>query len=123
MIKHGRPSQHRCSFCGRGEEEVIILVSGMDGQICEVCVEKAQEIIDQELRRAGVQPEGKETPASGKSSQYSGPIHLIPPRDIKTFLDQYVIGQISAKKILAVGISFQDQSYLGVLIFQVNRDD
>jgi ATP-dependent Clp protease ATP-binding subunit ClpX len=104
MIKHGRPSQHRCSFCGRGEEEVIILVSGMDGQICEVCVEKAQEIIDQELRRAGMQPEGKEKPATGKSSQYSGPIHLIPPRDIKTFLDQYVIGQDDAKKVLAVAV-------------------
>jgi len=103
MIKRGRPTQHRCSFCGRGEEEVMILVSGMDGQICEVCVEKAQEIIDQEMRKAGVQPESSEVPA-GKSSKYSGPIHLIPPRDIKTFLDQYVIGQDDAKKVLAVAV-------------------
>lgn len=103
MIKRGRPTQHRCSFCGRGEEEVMILVSGMDGQICEVCVEKAQEIIEQEMRKAGVQPESGEVPA-GKSSKYSGPIHLIPPRDIKTFLDQYVIGQDDAKKVLAVAV-------------------
>ena len=103
MIKRGRPTQHRCSFCGRGEEEVMILVSGMDGQICEACVEKAQEIIDQELRKAGVQPDGGEAPAA-KSSKYSGPIHLIPPRDIKTFLDQYVIGQDDAKKVLAVAV-------------------
>lgn len=81
----------------------MILVSGMDGQICEVCVEKAQEIIDQELRKAGVQPDTEE-PASGKSARYSGPIHLIPPRDIKTFLDQYVIGQNDAKKVLAVAV-------------------
>ncbi len=103
MIKRGKPTQHRCSFCGRGEEEVMILVSGMDGQICEVCVEKAQEIIDQELRKAGVQPDKGEQ-ASGKSSRYGGPIHLIPPRDIKTFLDQYVIGQDDAKKVLAVAV-------------------
>ena len=103
MIKRGKPTQHRCSFCGRGEEEVMILVSGMDGQICEVCVEKAQEIIDQELRKAGVQPD-KAEPAAGKSSRYGGPIHLIPPRDIKTFLDQYVIGQSDAKKVLAVAV-------------------
>ncbi|MEZ4964743.1 MAG: ATP-dependent Clp protease ATP-binding subunit ClpX [Saprospiraceae bacterium] len=102
MIKRGKPTQHRCSFCGRGEEEVMILVSGMDGQICEVCVEKAQDIIDQELRKAGVA--GKEEPGSGKSSRYSGPIHLIPPRDIKTFLDQYVIGQGDAKKVLSVAV-------------------
>ncbi len=103
MIKRGKPTQNRCSFCGRGEEEVMILVSGMDGQICEVCVEKAQEIIDQELRKAGV-PSEKGEQGSGKSSRYSGPIHLIPPRDIKTFLDQYVIGQDDAKKVLAVAV-------------------
>ncbi len=103
MIKRGRPTQHRCSFCGRGEEEVMILVSGMDGQICEACTEKAQEIIDQELRKAGVQPD-PEPAAGGKSGRFSGPIHLIPPRDIKTFLDQYVIGQDDAKKVLAVAV-------------------
>ncbi|MBK8191981.1 MAG: ATP-dependent Clp protease ATP-binding subunit ClpX [Lewinellaceae bacterium] len=103
MIKRGKPTQHRCSFCGRGEEEVMILVSGMDGQICEACVEKAQEIIDQELRKPGGSSDQDES-ASGKSSRYSGPIHLIPPRDIKTFLDQYIIGQDDAKKVLAVAV-------------------
>ncbi len=56
MIKRGKTPQHQCSFCGRGEDDVMILVSGMEGQICEVCTEKAQEIIDQELRKAGVDP-------------------------------------------------------------------
>ena len=81
----------------------MILVSGMDGQICELCTEKAQEIIDQELRKAGVNPERNDDTAP-KSQKYSGPIHLIPPRELKTFLDQYVIGQDSAKKVLSVAV-------------------
>lgn len=104
MLKQrGRTPQHRCSFCGRGEEDVMILVSGMDGQICEACTEKAQEIIDQEMRKAGVAPDHDDTAAS-KSSKYSGPLHLIPPRELKTFLDQYVIGQDEAKKVLSVAV-------------------
>ena len=81
----------------------MILVSGMDGQICELCTEKAQEIIDQELRKAGVNPDSNDESAP-KSQKYSGPIHLIPPRDLKTFLDQYVIGQDTAKKVLSVAV-------------------
>ena len=102
MIKRGKPTQHRCSFCGRGEEEVMILVSGMDGQICEACVEKAEEIIEQELRKAGVPNQEEEhTP---KSEKFSAPLRLVPPRDLKAFLDQYVIGQDDAKKVLSVAV-------------------
>ncbi len=105
MIKRGKAPQHQCSFCGRGEEDVMILVSGMDGQICEACTEKAQEIIDQELRKAGVDPQRGETAAAGsESSKYSGPLKVSPPREIKTFLDKYVIGQDDAKKVLAVAV-------------------
>jgi ATP-dependent Clp protease ATP-binding subunit ClpX len=82
----------------------MILVSGMDGQICELCVDKAQEIIDQELRKAGAPGRREEEAPAPKSERYSGPLHLIPPRDIKTFLDQYVIGQDDAKKVLAVAV-------------------
>ena len=64
MIKTGKTPQHQCSFCGRGEDDVMILVSGMDGQICEVCNEKAQEIIDQELRKAGVEPNRASAPGN-----------------------------------------------------------
>ncbi len=103
MMKRGKPTQHRCSFCGRSEQEVMILVSGMDGQICELCTEKSQEIIDQELRKAGAGPD-RHDEASPKSQKYSGPLHLIPPRDLKTFLDQYVIGQNDAKKVLSVAV-------------------
>lgn len=104
MLKQrGRTPQHRCSFCGRGEDEVMILVSGMEAQICEACTEKAQEIIDQELRKAGVNPEPEEQQPN-KSAKYSGPLHLIPPRELKLFLDQYVIGQDDAKKVLSVAV-------------------
>ncbi|MEO6759342.1 MAG: ATP-dependent Clp protease ATP-binding subunit ClpX [Saprospiraceae bacterium] len=102
MIKRGKPTQHKCSFCGRGEEDVMILVSGMDGQICEACVEKAEEIIEQELRKAGAPNQAEEQ--APRSEKFSAPLRLIPPRDLKTFLDQYVIGQDDAKKILSVAV-------------------
>ncbi len=79
----------------------MILISGMEGQICEMCVEKAQEIIDQELKNAGL---SSETEGKAGKSQYSGPVRLIPPREIKSFLDDYIIGQDEAKKVLAVAV-------------------
>lgn len=79
----------------------MILISGMEAQICEMCVEKAQEIIDQELHRGG-EPEAEAV--APKSAKYSGPIRLTPPREIKAFLDNYVIGQEEAKKVLAVAV-------------------
>lgn len=103
-MKSGKIPQHQCSFCGRGEEDVMILVSGMEGQICEVCTEKAQEIIDQELRKAGVEPQRAESKPEAKSSAFSGPLKVSPPREIKAFMDKYVIGQEDAKKVLSVAV-------------------
>lgn len=99
MQKRGKVNPNHCSFCGRSKDDVMILISGMEAQICETCVEKAEEIIEQELSR----PEG-EGKAAPKSSKFSGPVHLIPPRHIKTFLDDYIIGQDDAKKVLAVAV-------------------
>jgi endopeptidase Clp ATP-binding regulatory subunit (clpX) len=108
MKQRGKGSTQYCSFCGRTEEDVMILVSGMEAQICEACAEKAQEIIDQELENAGVSREPKkgkkDKSGEGKSERYGGPLHLIPPREIKTFLDQYIIGQDEAKKVLSVAV-------------------
>lgn len=87
----------------------MILVSGMEGQICEACTEKAQEIIDHELDNAGVKRDPKKQKSDAqtgavKSERFGGPIHLIPPREIKAFLDQYIIGQDDAKKVLSVAV-------------------
>ena len=82
-----------CSFCGRSRDEVKILIAGQDGHICENCVEHAQEIIGQEL---GAVAEAK------PSSSYK--LTVKKPIEIKKFLDDYVIGQDDAKKILAVAV-------------------
>ncbi len=86
-----QPSLH-CSFCGRSRDEVKILIAGQEGHICENCVEHAQEIIVQELQqRHEVQ-----------TTQYR--FNIRKPLEIKEFLDQYVIGQGDAKKILSVAV-------------------
>ncbi|MCC6462100.1 MAG: ATP-dependent Clp protease ATP-binding subunit ClpX [Saprospiraceae bacterium] len=101
-MKRGRLTPHQCSFCGRNKEDVMILISGMEAQICEMCVEKAQEIIDQEIHRQGGTGTGEAS--ASKSSKYSSNIRLVPPRETKAFLDEYIIGQDDAKKILAVAV-------------------
>jgi len=83
-----------CSFCGRNRDEVKILIAGQDGHICENCVEHAQEIIKVE-----VVPQ-KSDNQSGSSNK----ITIKKPIEIKTFLDEYVIGQDDAKKVLAVAV-------------------
>src|SRR6202790_4397163 len=83
-----------CSFCGRSRDEVKILIAGQEGHICENCVEHAQEIIEQELMIRS------ETSAS--TSQFK--LNVKKPIEVKRFLDQYVIGQDDAKKVLAVAV-------------------
>jgi ATP-dependent Clp protease ATP-binding subunit ClpX len=84
-----------CSFCGRTREEVKILIAGQDGHICEGCVEHANEIVNQEVGVA------KEDSKNG-TSNYK--LTIRKPIEIKAFLDEYVIGQDDAKKILAVAV-------------------
>ena len=81
-----------CSFCGRSRDEVKILIAGQEGHICENCVEHAREIIDQELMIR----EEKTTSAFK--------LTVKKPIEIKKFLDEYVIGQDEAKKVLAVAV-------------------
>jgi ATP-dependent Clp protease ATP-binding subunit ClpX len=83
-----------CSFCGRSRDEVKILIAGQDGHICEHCVEHAQEIISQEL---SIQPQ---TGAAGPFDK----LMVKKPMEIRSFLDEYVIGQEDAKKVLAVAV-------------------
>lgn len=84
-----------CSFCGRSRDEVKILIAGQDGHICENCVEHAEEIIAQELGH---------TTDTKSSSSTAGKLTVRKPIEIKKFLDDYVIGQDDAKKILAVAV-------------------
>ena len=81
-----------CSFCGRSRDEVKILIAGQEGHICENCVEHAREIIDQEL-----------TIKDDKTSS-TFKLTVKKPIEIKKFLDEYVIGQDDAKKVLAVAV-------------------
>lgn len=81
-----------CSFCGRSRDEVKILIAGQEGHICENCVEHAQEIIAQELQVK------QET----TTNQFKFTIKK--PVEIKNFLDEYVIGQDDAKKVLSVAV-------------------
>ena len=82
-----------CSFCGRSRDEVKILIAGQEGHICENCVEHAREIIEQELM---IRSETA-TPTQFK-------LNVKKPVEVKRFLDEYVIGQDDAKRVLAVAV-------------------
>ena len=83
----------RCSFCGRPRDQVSMLIAGLEGHICELCTEQAHEIIQTELT-------GKKKKQSGSGDD----LKLIPPAAIKQHLDEYVIGQDEAKKVLSVAV-------------------
>jgi ATP-dependent Clp protease ATP-binding subunit ClpX len=80
----------KCSFCGREKKEVGILIAGIDGHICDRCAEQAHSIILEEIKK-------------DDTFDLDG-IKLLKPREIKEFLDQYVIGQDQAKRILSVSV-------------------
>lgn len=90
-----KQAQLHCSFCGRSRDEVKILIAGQEGHICENCVEHAQEIIVQELN---LKNEG----GVGGNSNFK--LSVRRPAEIKKFLDEYVIGQDDAKKVLSVAV-------------------
>jgi ATP-dependent Clp protease ATP-binding subunit ClpX len=79
-----------CSFCGKSRQEVGILIAGVSGHICESCVQQAHNIV-------------KEEDVSDKQAA-SSVINLLKPIEIKSRLDEYVIGQDDAKKVLSVGV-------------------
>lgn len=88
--------QRRCSFCGRSEKEVKVLLSGIDGYICDECAERANEILRQH---------GTGVAARSKTTFSADDLRTLPkPQDIKEYLDQYVIGQDAAKRYLAVSV-------------------
>lgn len=84
-----------CSFCGRSEREVRLLISGINGHICENCVDQAYKIVQENLTE-----ETEKSAVKGKYKQKKVP----KPKEIKEFLDQYVIGQDDAKRYLSVAV-------------------
>ena len=87
-----RHSPIRCSFCGKAQGQVRKLISGPNEvYICDECVELCAEIIDEEFEEEGVRAGGAD-------------INLLKPIQIKEFLDQYVIGQDEAKRVLSVAV-------------------
>jgi len=93
----------RCSFCGKNQNEVRKLISGPAGAfICDECVGICQEIIDEEFLGDGLD---YDTTSDDDDSTYSkDDINLIPPKEMKNFLDEYVIGQDEAKRVLSVAV-------------------
>jgi len=88
-------TEKRCSFCDRSESEVTVLFTGMKGNICDQCIENAHGLLTQ---------------ATGEKPKEPPPPKPLPklkkhkPKEIKSFLDQYVVGQDDAKRILSVAI-------------------
>ena len=83
---------NQCSFCGRKKDEVQILISGQNGFICENCIEQAHSIVKDSVSN---------TPESAMAESLD---ELKKPRQIKAFLDEYVIGQDQAKKQLSIAV-------------------
>jgi ATP-dependent Clp protease ATP-binding subunit ClpX len=80
-----------CSFCGRSRSEVGVLIAGVTGHICESCIEQAHTIIQEEE-------------VAEKKQQKDAYVNVLKPIEIKTRLDDYVIGQEDAKKVLSVAV-------------------
>ncbi|MDA9584237.1 ATP-dependent Clp protease ATP-binding subunit ClpX [Flavobacteriaceae bacterium] len=80
-----------CSFCGRKKSDTDLLIAGMDAHICDKCIEQAHGIVEEEISEA-------------TSGSHSKEIILKKPLEIKTFLDQYVIGQDETKKAMSVAV-------------------
>jgi ATP-dependent Clp protease ATP-binding subunit ClpX len=92
-----------CSFCGRTRDDVELLISGMNAQICADCVDRAYDIVQQESPRANIKP--RKTGGSKAAATLGGAdLKSLTPRALKTHLDKYVIGQEDAKKVLSVAV-------------------
>ena len=89
-----KDQKQHCSFCGREDDGTLLFLQGINAIICEECVSRAYEIVREERDRAD----------ESVKKQYSSAVALKKPKEIKNFLDQYVIGQDEAKRTLAVAV-------------------
>jgi ATP-dependent Clp protease ATP-binding subunit ClpX len=84
------PQQITCSFCGRTKKDVDLMISGINAHICNYCINQAQQILEEELK----------IKTKDKNPEFT----LIKPKEIKAHLDQYVVGQNEAKKVMSVAV-------------------
>lgn len=94
--------EKKCSFCGRGESEVRLLITGLNGYICEDCAQAAYQIVKQSGLVGHEEPES--ALATHESKTYKPKRKIPKPKEIKAYLDEYVIGQDEAKRYLAVSV-------------------
>jgi len=91
LINKSKMAEVTCSFCGRNKKDVDLMISGIHAHICDKCVTQASQILQEEKKNkveAGTLPNFK----------------LVKPREIKKFLDEYVIGQDEAKRVMSVAV-------------------
>ena len=96
-----KQKESQCSFCHKLKSEALLLISGIDGYICETCVEQAYNILNEEIEMdlENDSPKGTKEPKKTSSKP-----NMITPLEIKNHLDEYVVGQDETKKILAVAV-------------------
>ena len=80
-----------CSFCGRKKPETSLLIAGIDSHICDKCIEQAHGIVVEELKQSG-------------NADLAAELILLKPKEIRAFLDDYVIGQDQTKKVMSVAV-------------------
>ncbi|MES2836375.1 MAG: ATP-dependent Clp protease ATP-binding subunit ClpX [Bacteroidota bacterium] len=80
----------KCSFCGRDKKDVTLLIAGVTGHICNFCIEQAHSIVKEDIQ--------------SKQKEGFGALKLLKPMEIKSHLDEYIIGQEDAKKVLSVAV-------------------
>lgn len=98
MAGRNNEEKIRCSFCGKSQDQVRKLIAGPNGAfICDECVDICSEIIEEEF-------EDDETGRNSSGKEELEEINLIKPEEMKAFLDEYVIGQDEAKKVLSVAV-------------------
>ena len=116
-------SHLKCSFCGKSQEQVRKLIAGPGVYICDECVELCNEILDEELLEAPPAAASSRSSENSKRRSQGDRLSLgqLPkPTEIKKYLDDYVIGQDDAKKILSVAVY---NHYKRLSLVQENKDD
>ncbi|MDX2271268.1 MAG: ATP-dependent protease ATP-binding subunit ClpX [Cyanobacteriota bacterium] len=122
-------SHLKCSFCGKSQEQVRKLIAGPGVYICDECVDLCNEILDEELydgnhSQPATPPATRREPASKKSGRSLPSMAQLPkPREILNYLDQYVIGQEQAKKVLSVAVYNHYKRLNSVAAGQTSEDD